>query len=145
MVSFDMANFRQTVKNAKYATDIDLQTHTVLTFGRGAITRTDTLSSGTLTGNITVETDFTSFADFQSAATNDDGFSATYTNSDVTNYGTMGFDNCALSNFEMTGGVINPFSTTMIGQLHSNFACTTRSFELKAGSTRAEVRLTCAF
>ncbi|UAW63383.1 hypothetical protein KMZ15_04545 [Mycoavidus sp. HKI] len=137
MVSFDMANFRQTVKNAKYATDIDLQTHTVLTFGRGAITRTDTLSSRTLTGNISVETDFTSFADFQSAATNDDGFSATYANSDVTNYGTMGFDHCALSNFEMTGGVINPFSTTVIGQLHSNFACTTRPFELKAGSTRA--------
>ncbi len=137
IVSFDMSNFRQTVKNAKYATDIDLQTHTVLTFGRGTITRTDTLSSAMLIGNLTVETDFTSFADFQSTTANGDGFSVTYANSDVTHYRAMGFDRCALSNFEMTGGVSNPFSTTAIGRLHSNFACTTLPFALKADSHRA--------
>ncbi len=136
IVSFDTAHFRQAVKNAEYATDIDLQTHTILTFSRGTITRTDTLSSATLTENITVETDFTSFADFQNTTLNDDGFSATYANSDAKRYGTMGFDNCVLSNFETASGETNRLSTTPIGQLHSNFACTTRPFALKANHNR---------
>lgn len=135
VVSFDTTKFRQAVKNATYATDIDLQVHTVLTFGQGTLTRTDTLSSGTLTGAIAVETDFTSFADFQNTM-NSDGFSVTYANSNATSYGTTGFDGCVLSNFEMAAGVTNPLSTTPIGQLHSNFACTTRPFALSAGSNR---------
>jgi hypothetical protein len=36
----------------------------------------------------------------------------------------------------MAAGVTNPLSTTPIGQLHSNFACTTRPFALNAGSNR---------
>jgi hypothetical protein len=111
IVAFDTTNFRQAAKNAAYTTDIDLQAHTVLTFGRGTITRTDTLRSGTLTKNIAVETDFTSFADFQNTTANSDGFSVAYANSDATSYGTTGFDSCALSNFETAGGVTNPLST----------------------------------
>ncbi|UUM20750.1 hypothetical protein [Mycoavidus sp. SF9855] len=137
IVSFDTTNFRLARRNTEYATDIDLQAHTVITFERGTIMRTDTLSSKMLTVNITIETDFTSFADFQNTAVNEDGFSVRYVNSDVTNYSTTGFDSCTLSNFEMVDGETNPFSTTPIGQLNSNFACTTRPFELKAGSTRA--------
>ncbi len=136
IVSFDTTNFRLARRNTEYATDIDLQAHTVITFERGTIMRTDTLSSKMLTGNITVETDFTSFADFQNTAVNEDGFSVRYVNSDVTNYSTTGFDSCTLSNFEMVDGKTNPFSTTPIGQLNSNFACTTRPFALKAGSDR---------
>jgi hypothetical protein len=117
-----------------------LQAHTVLTFGRGTLTRTDTLSSATLTGNVTVETDFTSFADYQSTTANGDGFSVNYANnanSSATGYATTGFDSCALSNFDTTaGGATNPLSTTPIGQLHSNFACTTQPFTINAGSTR---------
>ncbi|WNC93638.1 hypothetical protein RI103_22885 [Paraburkholderia sp. FT54] len=136
VVSFDTAKFRQAVKNATYATDIDLQVHTVLTFAHGTMTRSDTLSSATLTGNIAVETDFTSFADFQNTTANSDGFSVKYANSNATSYGTTGFDGCALSNFEMAAGVTNPLSTTPIGQLHSNFTCTTHPFALTAGSNR---------
>jgi hypothetical protein len=135
-VSFDTAKFRQAAKNATYATDIDLQVHTVLTFDHGSMTRTDTLSSATLTGNMAVETDFTSFADFQNTTANSDGFSVKYANSNATSYGTTGFDSCALSNFEMAAGVTNPLSTTPIGQLHSKFACTTLPFALTAGSQR---------
>jgi hypothetical protein len=136
VVSFDTAKFRQAAKNATYATDIDLQVHTVLTFDHGSMTRTDTLSSATLTGNMAVETDFTSFADFQNTTANSDGFSVKYANSNATSYGTTGFDSCALSNFEMAAGVTNPLSTTPIGQLHSKFACTTLPFALTAGSQR---------
>ncbi|MGF6290930.1 hypothetical protein [Paraburkholderia youngii] len=136
VVSFDTTKFRQAVKNATYATDIDLQVHTVLTFGQGTLTRADTLNSGTLTGNIAVETDFTSFADVQHATAGSDGYSVRYSNSNATSYDTTGFDSCVLSNFEMAGGVTNPLSTTPIGQLHSNFACTTRPFALNAGSSR---------
>ncbi|MGF6759073.1 hypothetical protein [Paraburkholderia sp. GAS42] len=136
VVSFDTTRFRQAVKNATYTTDIDLQAHTVLTFAQGTITRTDTLSSGTLAGNIAIETDFTSFADFQSTTANGDGVSVTYANSSATSYGTTGFDNCALSNFDMAGGVTNPLSTTPIGQLHSNFACKTNPFALSVGTSR---------
>jgi hypothetical protein len=88
VVSFDTAKFRQAVKNATYATDLDLQVHTVLTFGAGTITRSDTLSSATLTGNLSVETDFTSFADFQSTTANGDGVSVSYANSSATGYST---------------------------------------------------------
>ncbi|CAB3792003.1 hypothetical protein LMG28614_03424 [Paraburkholderia ultramafica] len=128
------AKFRQATKNATYASDLDLQVHTVLTFSHGTMTRTDTLSSGTLTGNMSVETDFTSFADFPSTTANSVGVSVNYANSSATSYGTTGFDSCALSNFEMAGGVTNPLSTTPIGQLHSNFACTTHPFALAGGS-----------
>ena len=124
------------MKNATYATDLDLQVHTVLTFSKGAMTRTDTLHSATLTGNMTVETDFTSFADFQNTVANGDGFSVNYANSSATHYGTTGFDSCALSNFEMSGAVVNPLSTTPIGQLHSNFACKTHPFSLTASTNR---------
>ncbi len=136
IVSFDTTNFRLARKNAEYATDLDLQARTVITFERGTIMRTDTLSSKTITANITVETDFTSFADFQNTAVNEDGFSVRYVNSDVTAYSTTGFDSCILSNFEMVDGKTNPFSTTPIGQLHSNFSCTTHPFTLKADSDR---------
>ncbi|MGU7774260.1 hypothetical protein ACV229_29295 [Burkholderia sp. MR1-5-21] len=136
IVSFDTAKFRLAAKNATYATDLDLQAHTVLTFGHGTITRTDTLSSGTLTGNLAVETDFTSFADFASTQANGDGFSVTYANSPATRYAASGFDGCVLSNFDMAGGTTNPLSTTPIGQLHSNFACTTRPFALGAAASR---------
>ncbi|MBB5411820.1 hypothetical protein HDG34_005786 [Paraburkholderia sp. HC6.4b] len=50
VVTFDTAKFRQAAKNALYTTDLDLQVHSVMTFAKGLITRTDTLSSGTLTG-----------------------------------------------------------------------------------------------
>jgi hypothetical protein len=136
VVSFDTAKFRQATKNATYASDLDLQAHTVLTFSHGTITRTDTLSSGTLTGNLLVETDFTSFADFASTTANSDGVSVNYANSNATTYGTTGFDSCALSNFDTAAGVTNPLSTTPIGQLHSNFACSTLPFALTAGGTR---------
>lgn len=136
VVSFDTAKFRQATKNATYATDLDLQVHTVLTFSKGAIARTDTLTSSTLTGNMSVETDFASFADFQNTVANSDGFSVNYANSSATNYGTTGFDSCALSNFEMSGSAVNPLSTTPIGQLHSNFACTTHPFSLTASNNR---------
>ncbi len=137
IVSFDTMKFRQARKNPEYSTDIDLQAHSVLTFGQGTIKRTDTLSSKTLTGNITVETDFASFADFQSTTVNQDGFSVSYVNSDATDYRTAGFDNCTLSNFIMVDGTTNPLSTTPIGQLHSNFACTTYPFPLTKVSERA--------
>ena len=104
VVSFDTTKFRQATKNATYATDLDLQVHTVLTFSQGTLTRTDTLSSATLTGNLSVETDFTSFADFQNTTANSDGFSVNYANSTATSYGTTGFDSCALSNFDMADG-----------------------------------------
>ncbi|MFM0738716.1 hypothetical protein PQQ51_15860 [Paraburkholderia xenovorans] len=140
VVSFDTAKFRQATKNAAYTTDLDLQVHTVLTFAKGTISRTDTLSSATLAGNLAVETDFTSFADFANTKANGDGVSVSYANSSAsssaTGYGTTGFDNCALSNFEMAGGVTNPLSTTPIGQLHSNFACTTLPFALTGGANR---------
>ncbi|MFM0195532.1 hypothetical protein PQQ65_20735 [Paraburkholderia strydomiana] len=136
IVSFDTAKFRQATKNAAFSTDLDLQAHTVLTFGRGTLTRTDTLSSATLTGNLAVETDFTSFADFQKTTANSDGFSVNYANSSATAYGTTGFDGCALSNFDTAGGVTNPLSTTPVGQLHSKFACTTQPFTLNAGGNR---------
>ncbi|MDR3099538.1 MAG: hypothetical protein LBV73_21030 [Paraburkholderia sp.] len=138
VVSFDTAKFRQATKNAPYTTDLDLQAHTVLTFGSGTITRTDTLSSATLTGSVAVETDFTSFADFPSTSAS--GFNVNYANtadSAATNYGTTGFDNCALSNFDTMNGATNPLSTTPVGQLHSNFACTTNPFTFAAGTSRS--------
>ncbi|MGF6700985.1 hypothetical protein OKW38_005662 [Paraburkholderia sp. MM5496-R1] len=95
-------------------TDLDLQVHTVMTSAKSSITRTDTLSSGTLTGNLAVETDYTSFADFLNTTANSDGYSVSYTNSPAT----------------------NPLSTTPIGQLHSNFACTTNAFALTGGASR---------
>jgi hypothetical protein len=135
VVSFDTAKFRQAAKNATYASDLDLQVHTVLTFSHGEMTRTDTLSSATLTGNLSVETDFTSFADFQNTSPSG-AFSVNYANSAATNYGTTGFDSCALSDFSMAAGATNPLSTTPIGQLHSNFACTTNPFALTGGGNR---------
>lgn len=137
VVSFDTTKFRQAAKNALYTTDIDLQAHTVLTFGQGTVTRTDTLSSATLAGNLAVETDFTSFADYQNTTANADGVSVTYANSDATGYGTAGFDTCALSNFDLAAGVTNPLSTTPIGQLHSKFACTTNPFALTPSTNRS--------
>jgi hypothetical protein len=137
VVSFDTTKFRKAAKNAPYTTDLDLQVHTVLTFGHGAMTRVDTLSTGTLTGNIAVETDFTSFAKFQDTTANADGASVTYANSDATGYGTTGFDTCSLSNFDTNAsGATNVLSTTPIGQLHSNFACKTSPFTLTGGASR---------
>ncbi|MFT4065822.1 hypothetical protein [Paraburkholderia sp.] len=136
VVTFDTAKFRQATKNAAYTTDLDLQVHTVMTFSNGTMTRTDTLSSGTLTGNLSVETDYTSFADFQNTTANSDGFSVNYTNSPATNYATTGFDSCALSQFDTVNGATNPLSTTPIGQLHSSFACTTQPFALTGGASR---------
>jgi hypothetical protein len=135
VVSFDTTKFRQATKNATYASDLDLQVHTVLTFSHGEMTRTDALSSATLAGNLSVETDFTSFADFQNTTTGG-GFSVNYANSAATNYATTGFDNCALSDFSTAGGVTNPLSTTPVGQLHSKFACTTLPFALTGGGNR---------
>ncbi|WP_244830871.1 hypothetical protein [Caballeronia sp. TF1N1] len=135
-VSFDTTKFRQATKNAAYTTDIDLQAHTVLTFAHGTITRTDTLSSATLAAQLAVETDFTSFADFQSTAAGANGNSVTYANSAATSYATSGFDACALSNFDVANGVTNPLSTTPVGQLHSNFACKTNAFSLAGGAQR---------
>ncbi|RQT54311.1 hypothetical protein [Burkholderia cepacia] len=136
IVSFDTAKFRLASKNAAYTTDLDLQVHTVLTFAHGSVARSDTLSTGTLTGNLSVETDFTSFADFASTQANGDGVSVAYANSPATGYAATGFDNCALSAFDTVNGTTNPLSTTPIGQLHSNFACTTKPFALGAGATR---------
>ncbi|WP_175863345.1 hypothetical protein [Burkholderia cepacia] len=136
IVSFDTAKFRLASKNAAYTTDLDLQVHTVLTFAHGSVARSDTLSTGTLTGNLSVETDFTSFADFASTQANGDGVSVTYANSPATGYAATGFDTCALSAFDTVNGTTNPLSTTPIGQLHSNFACTTKPFALGAGATR---------
>ncbi|MBB5504593.1 hypothetical protein [Paraburkholderia atlantica] len=136
VVTFDTAKFRQAAKNALYTTDLDLQVHTVMTFAKGSITRTDTLSSGTLPGNLAVETDYTSFADFQNTTANSDGYSVSYANSPATNYAAVGFDSCALSQFDTVNGATNPLSTTPIGQLHSNFACTTNPFALTGGASR---------
>ncbi|HIE5942374.1 TPA: hypothetical protein ACXN34_008128 [Burkholderia cepacia] len=136
IVSFDTAKFRLASKNAAYTTDLDLQVHTVLTFAHGSVARSDTLSTGTLSGNLSVETDFTSFADFASTQANGDGLSVAYANSPATGYAATGFDNCALSAFDTVNGTTNPLSTTPIGQLHSNFACTTKPFALGAGATR---------
>lgn len=136
VVSFDTAKFRLASKNAAYTTDLDLQVHTVLTFAHGSVARSDTLSTGSLTGNLSVETDFTSFADFASTQANGDGVSVTYANSAATGYAASGFDTCVLSAFDTANGTTNPLSTTPIGQLHSNFACTTKPFSLGAGATR---------
>ncbi|HEM7880634.1 TPA: hypothetical protein U2L31_008194 [Burkholderia contaminans] len=136
VVSFDTAKFRLASKNAAYTTDLDLQVHTVLTFAHGSVARSDTLSTGSLTGNLSVETDFTSFADFASTQANGDGVSVTYANSAATGYAASGFDTCALSAFDTANGTTNPLSTTPVGQLHSNFACTTKPFALGAGATR---------
>jgi hypothetical protein len=136
VVSFDTAKFRLASKNAAYTTDLDLQVHTVLTFAHGSVARSDTLSTGSLTGNLSVETDFTSFADFASTQANGDGVSVTYANSAATGYAASGFDTCVLSAFDTANGTTNPLSTTPIGQLHSNFACTTKPFALGAGATR---------
>ena len=136
-VSFYTTRFRQAVKNPKSTTDLDLQVHTVLSFSHGTMTRTDTLSTATLAGNLAVETDFTSFAALQNTTANSDGFSLAYANSDATGYATTGFDACALSNFDtVAGGAANPLSTTPIGQLHSKFACTTTPFALATGASR---------
>jgi hypothetical protein len=136
-VTFDTTKFRKATKNALATTDLDLQVHTVLTFSHGTMTRTDALSTGTLTGNIAVETDFTSFATLPNTSINPDGYSVTYANSDATGYGTSGFDTCSLSDFDTTtGGATNVLSTTPIGQLHSNFACKTNAFTLTGGATR---------
>ncbi|MGF6854097.1 hypothetical protein OKW29_002984 [Paraburkholderia sp. CI3] len=136
VVTFDSAKFRQAARNALYTTDLDLQVHSVMTFAMGSITRTDTLSSDTLTGNLAVETDYTSFADFQNTTANSDGYSVSYTNSPATNYAAMGLDSCALSQFDTVNGATNPLSTTPIGQLHSNFACTTNPFALTGRASR---------
>ncbi|EGC99668.1 hypothetical protein B1M_35451, partial [Burkholderia sp. TJI49] len=118
-------------------TDLDLQAHTVLTFDHGTISRSDTLSSGTLAGTLSVETDFTSFADFAATQVNGDGMSVRYANGIATGYAASGFDSCALSAFDTVNGATNPLSTTPIGQLHSNFACTTRPFALGSGASRS--------
>lgn len=136
IVSFDTSKFRQATKNAAYTTDLDLQTHTVLTFSHGTVTRTDTLSSASLAGSLAVETDFTSFADFASTSANADRVSVSYANSPATGYATTGFDACALSQFDVANGTTNPLSTTPIGQLHSNFACKTNAFTLGGGAQR---------
>ncbi|MGN4194860.1 hypothetical protein [Burkholderia gladioli] len=136
VVSFDTAKFRVASKNAAASTDLDLQTHTVLTFSHGTISRTDTLSSGTLTGNLSVETDYTAFNDFSNSTANADGVSVSYSNGAATNYATTGFDNCALSDFSTANGTTNPLSTTPIGQLHSKFACTTQAFTLGTGQSK---------
>ncbi|ENG0236635.1 hypothetical protein ABSA35_004679, partial [Burkholderia multivorans] len=137
IVSFDTAKFRLATKNAAYTTDLDLQAHTVLTFDHGTISRSDTLSSGTLAGTLSVETDFTSFADFAATQVNGDGVSVRYANGIATGYAASGFDTCALSAFDTVNGATNPLSTTPIGQLHSNFACTTRPFALGSGASRS--------
>jgi hypothetical protein len=136
-VSFDTTKFRQATKNAAYTTDLDLQTHTVLTFSHGTITRTDTLSSATLAGSLAVETDFTSFADFAGTRVNADGASVSYATSAATGYATTGFDACALSQFDTANGTTNPLSTTPVGQLHSNFACRTNAFTVGGGAQRS--------
>ncbi|WP_306716653.1 hypothetical protein [Burkholderia dolosa] len=136
IVSFDTAKFRVASKNAPYTTDLDLQLHTVLTFSHGTIARSDTLSSGTLAGNLAVETDFTSFADVAATRANGDGVSVAYANGPATGYAASGFDGCTLTAFDTANGATNPLSTTPIGQLHSNFACTTKPFALGAGTTR---------
>ncbi|MDH6152271.1 hypothetical protein OKW46_006261 [Paraburkholderia sp. WSM4179] len=67
---------------------------------------------------------------------NSDGYSVSYANGPATNYAAMGFDSCAPSQFDTVNGATNPLSTTPIGQLHSNFACTTNPFALSGGASR---------
>ncbi|WP_414445115.1 hypothetical protein [Burkholderia sp. 22PA0106] len=136
VVSFDTTKFRVASKNAAASTDLDLQTHTVLTFAHGSISRTDTLGSATLTGNLAVETDYTAFNDLASTTANADGVSVNYGNGAATGYATTGFSSCALSDFSTANNATNPLSTTPIGQLHSKFACTTQPFTLGSGQSR---------
>ena len=132
-VSYTSSGFRQAAKNAKTSTDIDLQANTVLTFNHGSITRTDTLSSKTLSGQATVETDFSSFAPLANTQINADGVSLSYNTSDVTRFSSTGFNNgCQLSSF-----VGNPLSTTPIGQLNSLFVCTSTPFALNTQGGRS--------
>lgn len=127
-VSFDAAKYRKAAKDPAYTTDLDAQVHTSIVFRSGSITRTDTLSSATLTGNATVTTDFTSFARFADASVGVDAFSASFANSDVTAYRVTGFDSCALSNFSTS----TTLSSTPIGPLGTKFSCTTGAFALSA-------------
>ena len=136
-VTFDTTKFRLNSKNPASSTDLDVKTHTVIKFVNGAITRTDTLSSPTLTGNATVMTDFTSFATLKNTAVGSDGYSVTYGNSDVTGYQVSGFNSCALSDFSTTSaGTQNADSTTPIGQLNSKFSCTTNPFPLSQSGSK---------
>ncbi|MBS0342387.1 MAG: hypothetical protein JSS56_17865 [Proteobacteria bacterium] len=134
VVSFDTTKFRQAAKNAKYTTDLDLQAHTEITFGHGAITRTDTLSSATLAGPVAVETDYTGFADYAKTTAQPDGMSVAFADTDAQSWSAGGFDGCTLSAFDTAGGATNVLSTTPIGQLHSRFACTTAAFAPNAGA-----------
>ena len=135
VVTYNTSKFRLAAKNPKATTDLDVQAKTVITFDHGSITRTDTLSSGTISGNATVETDFTSFAKMQDAIAGSDGNSVTFNNGDVMGYNVTGFSTCSLSDFGTAGETTNKLSTTPIGQLNSLFACTSNQFSLRGGHT----------
>ncbi|WP_246797903.1 hypothetical protein [Burkholderia perseverans] len=136
VVSFDTTKFRLATTNPLASTDLDLQTHTVLTFSHGQVSRTDTLSSATLTGNLQVATDYTSFAFNTDSTVNSDGASVSYTGSVATSYATTGFDSCGLSILVPFPGTLYPISATPIGSLYLNYACTTGAFPLISGATR---------
>lgn len=138
-VTYSTPKVRQVAKNAVSANDLAIQVDTVLTFQKGSITRTDSISSATVSGTVSVETDFASYAKLADSKAS--GFSVDYANTDATNYQTTGFDTCVLSDFtavagaglDATTGKPLLLSTTPIGQLNTNFVCTTNAFALNAG------------
>ncbi|AJK46505.1 hypothetical protein [Burkholderia plantarii] len=136
VVSFDTTKFRLATKNPLASTDIDLQTHTVLTFSHGQVSRTDTLSSATLTGDILVTTSYAGFALITNSTANPDGASASYIGTAATGYATTGFDSCGVSSFGSLPGTPYPPSATPIGALNSSYTCTTGFFPLGSGVTR---------
>lgn len=137
-VTYKTSKVRQVAKNALASSDLDIQVVTVYTFEKGSIKRMDSISSTTLTGNATVETDYASFAKLKDAVVSSSGFAVDYANTDATNYSTTGFDNCVLSDFtamagvglDATTGKALLLSTTPIGQLNTNFVCTAKPFAL---------------
>jgi hypothetical protein len=137
-VSFETQKFRLAEKNPKYETDLDLQVKTEIIFGKGSISRTDTLASKTLAGNATVRTDYTSFAPTTKLVVEHDGLSVKISDDVATAFATQGFDKCELTGFATKAdGKPNLLSTTPIGQLQSAFSCTSASFVPNAEGRRS--------
>ena len=139
-VTYSTPTVRQVAKNALAADDLAIQVDTVVTFERGSIRRMDSISSATISGNASVETDFASFAKLADSKVTGGGSAVDYANTDATNYQATGFAKCVLSDFtavagaglDASTGMPLLLSTTPIGQLNTNFACTSDAFALNA-------------
>ncbi len=130
IVSYDVDQLRRiTAKNQ--TNFLAIGTQTTFTFEPGSITRTDVMTPTANVSNATVQMDFATFADASNAVMGSDGYSVTYSNSDVASYSIAGLDTCTEP--KAFGSVA--LSLTPIGQLKANFSCKSTGVNFVAGQS----------